>query len=29
MWLAVFADVGVTVITILNTIRILNKKINK
>ena len=26
MWLAVFADVGVTVITILNTIRILNKK---
>lgn len=26
MWLAVFADVGVTLITILNTIRILNKK---
>lgn len=26
MWLAVFADVGVTVITILNTLRILNKK---
>ena len=25
MWLAVFADVGVTLITILNTIRILNK----
>ena len=26
MWLAVFADVGVTVITILNTIKILNRK---
>ena len=25
MWQAVFADVGVTVITILNTLRILNK----
>ena len=26
MWMAVFADVGVTLITILNTIRILKKK---
>ena len=26
MWLAVFADVGVTLITILNTLRILKRK---